>query len=136
MQNEEYNYKKKEREERGVELYGIQQELARQQMKLEKDHDIFNEEGQLRKKCEGKLNEVRTIYKQSFDDFNLQRKRGIEFDHYLLKNDRKIVIFSLPFRTMFLKRDIVKVLSKLFVLPAVCIPYHLLNCEVLNAALL
>ena len=39
--------KKKEREDVGVELYGVQQELARHQMMLEKQHDEFAQKNQV-----------------------------------------------------------------------------------------
>lgn len=68
--------KKKDREELGVELYGVQQELARQQMTLENEHDKLNEWEQLRKKTETLLNENRTMYNQVQQDFEQQRKRS------------------------------------------------------------
>ena len=37
---------KKEREDAGVELYGLQQELAKHQMLLEKEHDKYNDTNQ------------------------------------------------------------------------------------------
>ena len=68
--------KKREREELGVQLYGVQQELARQQMLLEKGHDSFNTENQLRKQSEMDLEDTKGQYKQFIDDLNHQRKKG------------------------------------------------------------
>jgi len=76
--SEEHTVKKKEREELGVELYGVQQELARQQMTLEKEHDRLNEGEQIRKKIEMLLNENKTRYNQTQRDFEQQRKRTSE----------------------------------------------------------
>ena len=75
-QSEEHTVKKKEREELGVELYGVQQELARQQMTLEKEHDRLNEGEQIRKKIEMLLNENKTRYNHTQRDFEQQRKRS------------------------------------------------------------
>jgi hypothetical protein len=68
--------RKREREELGVQLYGSQQELARQQMLLEKEHDVFNDENQMRTQCEMTLNEVKTMHKQIMDDLNHNRRKG------------------------------------------------------------
>ena len=68
--------KKREREELGVQLYGVQQELARQQMLLEKEHDSFNMENQKRSQSEYGLEETKNLHKQVVDDLNHQRKRG------------------------------------------------------------
>ena len=85
-QGEEHTVKKKEREELGVELYGVQQELARQQMTLEKEHDRLNEGEQIRKKIEMLLNENKTRYNQTQRDFEQQRKRSeLSFPFELLK---------------------------------------------------
>lgn len=69
---------KREREELGVQLYGVQQELARQQMLLEKEHDSFNNENQTRTQCELTLDEVKDLHKQIIDDLNHNRKKGNE----------------------------------------------------------
>ncbi|XP_057311737.1 coiled-coil domain-containing protein 40-like [Hydractinia symbiolongicarpus] len=75
---QEHSTAKKQREEIGVELYGVQQELARQQMQLEKQHDDFNEKWQLRKHCEAQLNEIKTLYKQAMDDLIHRRRKANE----------------------------------------------------------
>ncbi len=68
--------KLKDREELGVNLYGLQQELARQQMLLEKQHDEMAKLVQFRKQCEEDLNEVRNMYKSTQNNVNTQRKEG------------------------------------------------------------
>ena len=68
--------KKKEREELGVQLYGAQQELARQQMLMEKEHDFFNDSNQRRTQCEMSLKEVKSMHKQLIDEVNHNRKKG------------------------------------------------------------
>ena len=76
IQTEDLKTKKREREELGVQLYGIQQELARQQMLLEREHDKFNSENQLRLQCETLLEETKELHKKTSEDLNHQRKQG------------------------------------------------------------
>ena len=66
----------KQREEIGVELYGVQQELARQQLALEKLHDKYNEKMQVTTHWQMKLNETNTLHKQVHNDLSLQRRKG------------------------------------------------------------
>ena len=77
-QTEDLKTKKREREELGVQLYGVQQELARQQMLLEKEHDNFNSENQLRLQCEKLLEETKDLHDKTSEDRNHQRKQGTE----------------------------------------------------------
>ena len=56
-------------------MYGVQQELARQQMLLEQHHDKYNQEEVKRKQHEGGLLEVRTLYKQIMADLQQQQKK-------------------------------------------------------------
>jgi len=72
--NEDMSKRKHERENLGVELYGVQQELARQQMLLEKNHDSFNVLTQARSQCEEKLSDVRDMHKDSVDKVGYERK--------------------------------------------------------------
>lgn len=74
--NEELNSYMKQREEIGVELYGVQQELARQQLALDKLHDKYNEKTQIKLHWEMKLGETKTLHKQLQNDLTLQRKKG------------------------------------------------------------
>ncbi|XP_070579736.1 coiled-coil domain-containing protein 40-like [Ptychodera flava] len=70
--------RKKEREDLGVNLYGLQQELARQQMLLEKLHDEFGQTKQVRHQCEEELEEVRHFYKYTQSNITSQRKTASE----------------------------------------------------------
>ena len=72
--NEALKTKLAEREELGVNLYGIQQELARQQTMLEKRHDGLGRLRELRGQCEEQLREVRDMYKKTQQNVNHQRK--------------------------------------------------------------
>ena len=76
MQTEDLKTKKREREELGVQLYGVQQELARQQMLLEKEHDNFNGENQHRLQCEKLLDETKAMHEKISEDLTHQRKQG------------------------------------------------------------
>ena len=68
--------KRKEREELGVNLYGLQQELARLQMHLEKRHDELSNMARKRQQCEEQLQEVRGMYKDTQGNVTQQRKDG------------------------------------------------------------
>lgn len=68
--------KLKEREEIGVNLYGVQQELAKFQMTLEKNHDECAKLSKLRNQAEEQLNDVRNMYKQTQQNVNQQQKEG------------------------------------------------------------
>ncbi|XP_032234443.2 coiled-coil domain-containing protein 40 [Nematostella vectensis] len=76
--SEDLKNKKREREELGVKLYGVQQELARQQMLLEKEHDKYNEEKQQANQSEMALSEVKDMHKKVIDDLNHNRKKARE----------------------------------------------------------
>lgn len=68
--------KQKEREELGVNMYGLQQELAKQQMTLEKYHDQCGELRKQRHQSEEQLADVRSMYKQTQQNINQQQKEG------------------------------------------------------------
>jgi septal ring factor EnvC (AmiA/AmiB activator) len=74
-QDESLRTRKNERENLGVELYGIQQELARYQMMLERKHDEFTSLNQQRQREEQQLTEVRGLYKDSQLTFNKEKKK-------------------------------------------------------------
>lgn len=67
--------RKKEREDLGVDLYGIQQELARFQMLLEKHHDEFANLNQGRQQEEAQLEDVRNTYKENQLVVNKEKKK-------------------------------------------------------------
>ena len=71
------NKKKNDRENLGVELYGVQQELARHQMMLEKNHDEHSNLAQDRGTTEQKLVEIRDMYKAKQSNVNEERKKGM-----------------------------------------------------------
>lgn len=75
---EDLKTKKREREELGVQLYGVQQELARQQMLLEKEHDNYNSEHDLRQQCENLLEETKQLHDKTSQEVNHQRKQGLQ----------------------------------------------------------
>ncbi|KAK3598746.1 hypothetical protein CHS0354_028798 [Potamilus streckersoni] len=70
--------RKKEREDLGVELYGIQQELARYQMNLEKHHDDYAEVQQIYQQEEQQLADVRSMYKETQYTINQEKKKTSE----------------------------------------------------------
>ena len=59
-----------------MELYGLQQELARHQMNLEKNHDEFSQMRQIRNQTEQELNDVRQMYKERQLAANNEKKKG------------------------------------------------------------
>ena len=68
--------KRGDRENVGVELYGAQQELARHQMMLEKEHDKFSNTKQTRSQTEQQLGDVRNMYRNTQLGVNDERKKG------------------------------------------------------------
>ena len=72
----------KNREDLGVELYGIQQELARHQMLLENYHDKFAMCKQDRVTNEQTLADTRSNYKKTQNNNTEQHRRGISWTHY------------------------------------------------------
>lgn len=78
---------RKEREDLGVELYGLQQELAKNQMLLEKEHDNYNDTNQNRKLVESDLDQMRNLYRnhQKQLDEELQKFRDLQQERDNLK---------------------------------------------------
>lgn len=66
---------KSEREDLGVILYGIQQELARQQMGLEKQHDKHAQISTLRRQVENELENIRSLHKKTHLTTDTERKK-------------------------------------------------------------
>lgn len=73
--------RKKEREELGVILYGIQQQLAQLQMDLEKNHNCHTQISMARRQLEEELLDLRSMYKKTCQSTEDERKKG---DVYLL----------------------------------------------------
>ena len=67
---------KEERETLGVELYGIQQQLARQQMLVEREQDGHTALHQLRTQREETLAQVREMYRSMQEQVNTDRKQS------------------------------------------------------------
>ncbi|XP_075034039.1 coiled-coil domain-containing protein 40 [Mixophyes fleayi] len=65
---------KSEREDLGVILYGIQQELAHLQMGLEKQHDQHSQVSNLRRQIEEELETIRNLYKKTHQTTDTERK--------------------------------------------------------------
>ena len=65
-----------ERERVGVELYSIQQQLARQQMLLEKEQDAVTSGRSLREQREVTLGQVREMYRQMQDQMKKERQQS------------------------------------------------------------
>jgi chromosome segregation ATPase len=70
-----------------VELYGLQQELAKNQMLLEKEFDNFNETNQTRKVIEEDLDKTRDFYRtnQKQLDEELRKVRDLQQERDNLK---------------------------------------------------
>ena len=75
-QDESLKTRKRERENLGVELYGVQQELARYQMLLETNHNNYANVHQSRMQEEQELTDVRHLYKDTQLTANKEKKRG------------------------------------------------------------
>ncbi|XP_066877143.1 coiled-coil domain-containing protein 40 isoform X2 [Kogia breviceps] len=64
-----------QRQELGVDLYGVQQHLARLQMQLEKSHDRHSITACQRRKKEEELQSVRLLYARTFKTANEEREK-------------------------------------------------------------
>uniref|UniRef100_A0A7M4FLL4 Coiled-coil domain 40 molecular ruler complex subunit n=1 Tax=Crocodylus porosus TaxID=8502 RepID=A0A7M4FLL4_CROPO len=66
---------KLQREELGVVLYGVQQQLARLQMELEKNHSRHSQIAMVRRQLEDELQDLRTMYKKACQNTQDERRR-------------------------------------------------------------
>ena len=80
--------RKGERETIGVELYGVQQELARHQMMLESHHDQYSKLAQESAAITNQLGDVRNQYKDRQFKVIDEKKKGI-FNEYFKETDIK-----------------------------------------------
>ncbi len=71
-----------ERESVGVELYGIQQQLARQQMLLEQEQDTLSSMSQFREQREKTLGDVRQLYRNMQDQVKEERQECKQYHTY------------------------------------------------------
>lgn len=76
FQLDELKRKKTQREEVGVTLYGVQQELARQQMNLEQLLDKRSQASSTRRETDQQLTKFRDLYKQVQGQANKERKKS------------------------------------------------------------
>merc|ERR1712131_470558 len=67
-----------EREELGVNLYEVQQELGRQQANLEEQHEVLARSSQNRKKMEAELENERDEFNSKMNQINAGIKRNQE----------------------------------------------------------
>ena len=74
-QQETLKTAQEERETLGVKLYGIQQQLAKQQMLLEKEQDELSTHRTLREQREATLGSVRKMYQQMQDQLRTERQQ-------------------------------------------------------------
>lgn len=76
MQTEDLKRKQKEREETGVSLYNLQQEVARQQATLDTYHETLSTINKERLEQEERLKESRGTHKASSQSVNEVRKKS------------------------------------------------------------
>lgn len=75
LQQETLKTAQEERERLGVKLYGVQQQLARQQMLLEKEQDELSTNRTLREQRDVTLGQVREMYRQMQDQLKTERQQ-------------------------------------------------------------
>ena len=78
-QNEELMREKRRREDIGVQLYAVQQQLAKLQMNLEKVHENHAIIGQMREGAEDDLLKVRAAYEHKYKD---AKEHRVKYDQY------------------------------------------------------
>ena len=78
-QSEELARQKRKREDVGVQLYQVQQQLAKLQMNLEKVHENHSIIAQLREQAEADLSNIKPTYKQKLAEVKDQRSK---YDKY------------------------------------------------------
>ncbi|XP_043384526.1 coiled-coil domain-containing protein 40 isoform X8 [Chelonia mydas] len=66
---------KVQREELGMVLYGVQQQLARLQMELEKNQDRYSQIAMVRRQLEEELQDIRNVYKKTCQSTEDERKK-------------------------------------------------------------
>ncbi|XP_053903334.1 coiled-coil domain-containing protein 40 isoform X2 [Malaclemys terrapin pileata] len=66
---------KVQREDLGIVLYGVQQQLARLQMELEKNQDRYSQIAMVRRQLEEELQDIRNLYKKTCQSTEDERKK-------------------------------------------------------------
>jgi len=84
-QTEELARRKRQREDVGVQLYQVQQQLAKLQMNLEKVHENHSIISQLRDQAEGDLSAIKPTYSEHLKDVKEQRGK---YDKYQAELDQ------------------------------------------------
>lgn len=67
---------KEQREELGVILYGVQQQLAHLQLELEKSHDRRSQAATARRQLEEELEGLRLTYQKACQNTDDERRKG------------------------------------------------------------
>ncbi|CAF1537043.1 unnamed protein product, partial [Didymodactylos carnosus] len=83
-----------QRESLGVELYNLQQELARHQMLLEKEHDRFGEINQDRQRLEDELKKTKDNYSKKKTDLDTHMRQALD-----IQKERDILRLRLHYMT-------------------------------------
>ena len=83
LQQETLKSVQEERERLGVKLYGIQQQLARQQTLLEKEQDEVNTHRTLREQRDVTLGQVREMYRKMQSQLKTERQQSKRRQHHL-----------------------------------------------------
>jgi len=84
-QGEELQRQKNHREEVGVQLYQVQQQLAKLQMNLEKVHENHSIIGQLREQAESDLSSIKPTYQEKLSEVKDHRSK---YDKYQSELDQ------------------------------------------------
>ena len=84
-QTEELTREKRKREDVGVQLYAVQQQLAKLQMNLEKVHENHAIISQMRESAEDDLTKVRAAYEQKYKEIKDHRNK---YDKYQAELDQ------------------------------------------------
>lgn len=77
----------------GVTLYNLQQELARHQMLLEKEHDRFGEINQDRQRIEQDLKQVKDKHSKKKDEVDVQMRQSNETSRCSSYEDARVESF-------------------------------------------
>lgn len=86
-----YKRHKQDREDIGVLLYGVQQELAKQQTEMEMTNDKAEEERMAREKAESDLKAQREVFEKASEELFAQRRTNQELQSQIEQLSQKIV---------------------------------------------
>ena len=94
-----------EREELGVNLYEVQQELGRQQANLEEQHEVLARSSQNRKKMEAELENERDEFNSKMNQIKLVKIQNFLKLNRTLYNKRFLVLESSEIKNCKLKMN-------------------------------